>query len=299
LAYYAKIRMKEVTHNDLLKFNYYSGLALIENSHDFLTAQEIDSIVRRHTGVTYRDFIERNFRGLYFTHAENRWLDVALTNIRFLPDRYKRALALHALFQACVMKRPYNLFHRANLYMRFADVNRSFGNLTSWNSNFTDLFRRFAEEANRHVFSNGKNNRALNMDVMDIPGEYDLVYIDSPYMSPKSGGIDYRDYYHFLEGMSKYDDWQSMIDYNSRRKTLKSHYSIWLDRPKIETAFDYLFDKFRNSTIVVSYRSGGIPNSIALKRLLHRYKSKVILHKRHYRYALAKTSGWELLFIAT
>jgi len=297
LSYYAKMRGKEVTYNDFLKFNYYSGLALIENSVKKLSEDEIQSIVTRHQGRTYPDFIERNFSGLYFTDIENRWLDMALTNIRFLQDPYEQALAMHALFQSCTMKRPYNLFHRANLYMRLANVKRGFGNLVSWNTDFESVFRRFTDEANEHVFSNGRNNKALNMNAMDLEGDFDLVYIDSPYMSA-AGAIDYREYYHFLEGMSRYDEWKTLIDYDTKRKTLKADYSMWLDKPHIERAFDHLFDKFRNSSLVVSYKTGGIPSSISLKRLLRNYKSNVTLHKRYYRYALAKTAGWELLFVA-
>jgi hypothetical protein len=52
-------------------------------------------------------------------------------NIGELNNEYKRAIAYSALCQACLAKRPYNLFHRANLYMRTQDVERSFGNKTT------------------------------------------------------------------------------------------------------------------------------------------------------------------------
>jgi adenine-specific DNA methylase len=148
------------------------------------------------------------------------------------------------------------------------------------------------------VFSNGRSNYAFNMDVFDISGEFDLVYIDSPYMTPKNGGIDYRDYYHFLEGMSRYDEWNVLVDMGNPARKLRRQYSIWLDETRIEKAFEYLFDKFRASTLVVSYRTGGIPSAVTLKRLLSKRKGKVMMKKRFYKYALAKTSGWELLFIA-
>ena len=36
------------------------------------------------------------------------------------------------------------------------------------------------------------------LDALDVPGDYDLVYVDTPYI-PKSGvGVDYQDFYHFL-----------------------------------------------------------------------------------------------------
>lgn len=298
LAYLAKIKGKEVTYNDFLRFNYMTGLALIENSNTILNFNEINSIIMKLQNLKYSDFIQENFDGLYFTKEENKWLDIVATNIGSINNIFKKALATYALCQACIIKRPYNLFHRANLYMRTAKVNRSFGNLTSWNTPFEVMFKRFATEANNYVFSNGKKNKALNLDAMDISEDYDLVYIDSPYMSPISGGTDYKKYYHFLEGLSRYDEWKQLIDYDSMCKKMKPYYSIWLDKYKIEKAFDYLFDKFQKSIIVVSYRTGGIPSYVSLKRLLRKYKSEVILREKYYRYALAKTHGYELLFIA-
>jgi hypothetical protein len=244
-------------------------------------------------------FIENNFNNLYYTTPENRWLDTVGSNLTRIGNPYKRAIATHALSQACIIKRPYNLFHRANLYMRFADVKRSFGNMISWNTDFPLLFSRFMQEANQHVFSNNQDNKAMNVDAMDLPVDHDLVYIDSPYMTPKNGGIDYLGYYHFLEGLSRYDEWENLIDITDPQKRIKSQYSVWLDKKRIGSAFDSLFEKFSGSKIVVSYRSGGIPDAVSIKRMLKKYKREVVLHRKYYQYALAHTSGWELLFVAT
>ena len=58
-------------------------------------------------------------------------------------------LARHALNQACLMKRPFNLFHRKNLYIRTANVERQFGNKTTWETPFPTLFTRLVKEANQ------------------------------------------------------------------------------------------------------------------------------------------------------
>jgi len=57
-----------------------------------------------------------------------------------LEDEYEQAIAYFALFQACIIKRPYNLFHRKNLYVRMAKVKRSFGNKKTWDSSFEEMF---------------------------------------------------------------------------------------------------------------------------------------------------------------
>src|SRR5204863_2413441 len=114
------------------------------------------------------------FSGIYFTDKENIWIDQTITNIRQLPQPYEYALAFFALCQACIIKRPYNLFHRKNLYIRLADVERSFGNKTTWDTSFHEWFRIFACEANNSVFDNGQENHALNSDALVVPGDYDL-----------------------------------------------------------------------------------------------------------------------------
>jgi len=137
VAYRLKQAGKQVTYNDLLSFNYYVGLALIENKRSRLSPEEVASLLRRRPGITYPHFIQDHFQDIYFTDEENAWLDQTITNIiRQLTDPYKFALAFFALCQACLIKRPFNLFHRKNLYMRFAEVERSFGNKTTWDKGF-------------------------------------------------------------------------------------------------------------------------------------------------------------------
>ena len=300
VAYRFKKEGKCSTYNDVLRFNYYIGVALIENSQIRLTPEEMDWILTKHSTLTYPRLIQETFRDIYFTAEENAWLDQAFTNIRQLADPYKFALAFFALAQAAIVKRPYNLFHRKNLYARLADVERSFGNKTSWDRPFDSWFRHFVEEANRAVFDNGQTNRALNTDALNVPGEYDLVYIDTPYVSGRGVGVDYRDFYHFLEGMTFYDEWEQQIDCRSKHRRLKRSPSVWTDKARIRAAFDALFSRYQDSILVVSYRSDGIPSEQEILSLLQRYKQNVRVERfGHYKYALSTNHrSEELLFIA-
>jgi adenine-specific DNA methylase len=291
MAYRFKQAGKRVTYNDLLRFNYQIGLALIENSQARLNPEEVDWLLERHPETHYPCFIQENFHNIYFTDEENLWLDQVITNIRQLDNPYKFALAFFALSQACIIKRPFNLFHRKNLYIRLAEVERSFGNKTTWDRPFETWFRLFVEEANRAVFDNGRPNRALNCDAFDVPGEYDLVYIDTPYISSRGVALDYLDFYHFLEGLAMYDEWAEYIDYGSKHRRLKRRPNPWTDKSQIHAAFERLFERYRESLIVVSYRSDGIPSEGELVALLQRYKPKVqVEHFGEYQYVLSTNS---------
>ncbi len=301
VAYRLKQAGKQVTYNDLLRFNYYIGLALIENNRVRLSFEDVDWLLQRHPQITYSRFVQDTFTDIYFTDEENAWIDQTITNIRQLTDPYKFALAFFALSQACIIKRPYNLFHRKNLYIRFAEVERSFGNKTTWDRPFDEWFRIFVEEANQGIFDNDQMNRALNLDALDVPGEYDLVYIDTPYISKRGVAVDYLWFYHFLEGLTMYDEWNKHIDRRSKHRRLRPRPSEWTDKKQIRAAFDRLFQRYQRSILVVSYRSDGIPSESELVSMLKRYKRNVCVeHFGQYKYVLSTNSeSKEILLIGT
>jgi adenine-specific DNA methylase len=299
VAHRLKLEGKRVTYNDALKFNHLFGRALIENSLVRLEPDEIDRVLSRKPGRSHPSFVQDTFHDIYFTDEENEWIDRTFGNIRESRNPYKHALAFFALCQACMVKRPYNLFHRKNLYIRQADVERSFGNKTSWDRPFEHWFRAFAAEANDAVFDNGHENRALNLDAAELPGDYDLVYIDPPYTSSRGVSVDYLDFYHFLEGLARYDVWGSLIDFESKHRRLRTQPSDWTDKSRILSAFERVFARYQDSIIVVSYRSDGIPSEPELVGLLRQYKRNVrAARSGKYKYVLSKNGeSSEILLI--
>lgn len=207
VSYGLKKAGKRVTYNDVLAFNHQVGTALIENATVRLRQETLCQVLSSASNADQTGFVAKTFKDIYFTHEENAWIDGAIRAIQSIADKYERALAYWALFQACIAKRPFNLFHRKNLYIRMADVERSFGNKSTWDKPFDDHFRAFAEEANNAVFDNGLSNRALWTDAADVEGDFDLVYLDPPYISAKGVPVDYHQFYHFLEGLVRYDQW--------------------------------------------------------------------------------------------
>ena len=299
VAYALKRQGKTVTYNDDLRFNHLIARALIENDSVRLGDEEVDELLAPRPGVAYPSFVRDTFDDVYFTRQENAWIDRTITNIRRWGESDEAAVAFFALCQACIVKRPYNLFHRKNLYMRLAEVPRSFGNKASWDRPFDDWFRHFVAEANRAVFDNGRANRSLNHDAMDVPGEYDLVYIDPPYVSSKGAAVDYWAFYHFLEGLTMYDDWGRHVDRSSKHRRLLPRPSPWTSRDKIAGAFERLFERYRRGILVVSYRGDDIPAEAELVAMLERHKRNVRVSRYgRYKYALstnAKSS--EILII--
>ena len=289
VSYMLKRMGKEITYNDLLKSNWYIGKALIENNNTKLNMSEIESLFNSKNGYSYRTTIQRHFKDIYYTNEENVLLDVVVQNIYNLEDQYVKALGLFALFQACIQKRPFNLFHRKNLYLRLNDVKRSFGNKKTWDTPFLELMLRAGNEGNKAVFDNSRSNKALNHSILDIPipdEGFDLVYLDPPYISSKGVGVNYRDYYHFLEGICNYDRWEYLIDFNSKHRRLKSIDNEWNDPKRILKTFEKTISKFQDSKLVFSYRDPGIPGIKALKDIMLSYKKITSIHVKDYKYAL-------------
>jgi len=298
VGYMLKAKQKQVTYNDILRFNWYIGAGLIENDSVRLSEEDIAFLLKKHRNIAYPTFIYDTFKDIYFTDEENQWLDMVVTNTGLLKDFYKKAIAYFALFQACIIKRPFNLFHRKNLYLRLSDVERNFGNKTTWDTPFDVHFRQFAMEANQAVFNNGRRNKALNSDVFDIQEDFDLVYVDTPYISNKGTGVDYLGFYHFLEGLVNYSRWREMIDYRTKHKRLKGNSSVWTDKERIYSAFERLFSKFNESILVISYRADGIPSIDELICILKKYKPTVKTTKRRdYKYVLSTNNSAEVLLI--
>lgn len=299
VGYMFKKNGKKVIYNDHLKFNYYIGKALIENSKQVLDNSDIDTLMTTRKGTKYPRFIQDTFEDIYFTNEENQWLDMVITNIRELNNSYKQAIAFFALFQACIAKRPYNLFHRKNLYIRTADVSRSFGNKKTWDTPFEIHFRKFVKEANHAVFDNGKINSAFCSDVFELETiKTDMVYIDTPYISKNGIGVNYLDFYHFLEGLVSYDRWADLINFESKHRKMKNCNDDWINKDKIHSSFERLFQKYAESILVISYREDGIPSIRELTEILKKHKKDLIIKRLDYKYVLSNNESKEILIIA-
>ncbi len=299
VSYMFKMKDKSVVYNDLLKFNYYTGAALIENSSELINYDDLNIVLSEQNDENY-SLVQNIFKDVYFTDDENIFIDNYIYNLNSYFDHYsyKYAMLLWCLFQACIIKRPFNLFHRKNLYMRTNDVKRSFGNKVTWDKSFNWYIRKFTEELNQAIFDNGKQNISLNMDAMELDIDFDLVYIDTPYISINGSNVDYLHFYHFLEGLCGYEGWKDKIDFSKKHKPLKNIFNPWNYKDKISKAFVDLLNKYRKSHIVISYRSDGIPSIEFLVDTLKKLKKNVtVFSYGEYRYVLSQNGKSQEMLI--
>lgn len=275
------------------------GRATIENKYVTIFPDEATSILLKNEDYDYPFIVSDVFKDIYFYEDENKWIDIVTYNISKVENKYKKAILLSALYQTCLIKRPFNLFHRNNLYLRKNHKKSKFSNHVTWNKNIDDYFIKFINEYNDAVFDNGRNNKALGNNVFDIDMEVDLVYLDPPYLK-RGHSLNYLTMYHFLEGLTDYENWTTKIDYSVKTNKMKprKEISMWHWKTNAEARFDGLFRTFKDSIIVFSYRDDGIPSLQELKHLLEKYKTDVKVYSKPHQYVLSPKKNNELLFIA-
>jgi adenine-specific DNA-methyltransferase len=299
VAYALKTAGKRVHANDVLHAGHLTAVALIENGATRLSEAAVAALVAP-SEPARAGFITEAYDGVFYLPEENAYLDGIVGRIGALPTRYERAIAMHALFQACLMKRPFNLFHRHNLHLRTAEVARSFGNKRTWDRPFAELIRAAVAELHAAIFDNGRPNVATRADAFDVSVDADLVYLDPPYLRASGASFRYGDAYHFLEGLARYDEWPGRLDRSRRHRPFRAEPTTFDDPRRGPEALLELLGRFAALRhVVVSYREEGVPTIAAIERRLRDQGRAVQVHTTPKRFALARSDSGEVLLVGT
>jgi len=300
VAYGLKALGKAVVARDLLASNQVVAAALVANDDVLLEPDEAADLVRPRPERETSTFVRDTFGGVYYPDDENAQIDVIAGNLAAMPVGGRRALASWAFFQALLVKRPFNLFHRRNLSLRTADVERSFGNKRTWERPFGELLARFAAEGSAAVFRGARRCEARMGDVLAAGPAADLVYLDPPYVPVRGAGADYLRHYHFLEGLCDPVTWGARIDRGSRNLRFADAPSPWADRRRLRALLRRVFEHHRSSILALSYRSDGVPSPEEIEADLRAVRGAVQIHDAgEYQYVLSTNRrSRELLFVA-
>jgi DNA adenine methylase len=273
VSYMFKQQGKQVVSNDFMRFTYYFSKATVENSDTLLTEEDVSFLMA--PNPKSGSFIADTFKGLYFSDAENEFLDALTANIELLDDQYKKALAYASIARACMKRRSRGIFTFVG--ERYDDGRRDL------QINLQQHFVENVQIFNKAVFSNGWQNRSLNSDVFDLDVQTDLVYLDPPYYTPNSDN-DYTRRYHFVEGLVRH--WQG-LEFMPKTKTkkFKRYETPFMYKDQVHNAFRKLIERFKNSILVVSYSSNSIPDKTDLTGMLKEYKANVEVHQVEHLYS--------------
>jgi len=273
VAYAMKQTGARVYANDFLHFCYHTAHATIENNTTLLSEDDINRLIR--PASTAPTFIRDTYKELFFNEIDSEFLDHLWTNIQTLESPLKVSIALAAASRACMKKRPRGIFTTTG--------QKGWDDRLDLKLSLRDQFLLAVAAFNNAVFSNGKENKAFNLDVFSLPPDIaDVVYIDPPYISPYSD-CDYTRRYHFVEGFCRY--WQGCeIMYRTKTKKIQSYETAFASKAGAFDAFQRLFHHFHNSKLVVSYSSNCIPSKSEMVDLLKAEKKKVTVFETTHHY---------------
>lgn len=277
VSYLLKSMNKRVYSNDFLKFSSLISKAVIENKSEIIDSTDLSMLLNEN--VKSDNFIQKTFNQVFYSKDDLFFLDKVSHNISRLSSPYKRALAYTALFRSCLKKQPRGVFTIS-------------GNLDKYNDGRRDLRltikQHFIEQVaiyNNVVFDNDQENTTFNLDIFDFSEKMykpDLVYLDPPYVPPSDDNC-YIKRYHFLEGLSKYWNGEEIME-NTKVKKIKKKFTPFSYRKTAIKAFDEMFDKFNDSTLILSYSSNAYPDLETLTSIMRNHKPSVDVKSKPYKY---------------
>jgi DNA adenine methylase len=269
VSYMFKAQGKTVFSNDYMAMSSVYTKAMVENNTTTLSQKEVKRILTKE--VKDDGFVFSTFKGLYFTNVENKLIDRVRANIKNMRNAYKKSIAMAALMRACTKKRPRGIFTYTG--HRYDD-----GRLDLQTS-LEEHFINAVDAINNSVFDNGKKNSSRRGDAMSFTGKADLVYMDPPYYSKLSDN-EYVRRYHFIEGLAC--DWKDVeMQWHTSTKKFKSYPTPFSSRKGASDAFDKLFNKYKDSIIVVSYSSNSLPTLDEMVEILSKYKRVEVIQVDH------------------
>lgn len=274
VSYMFKAKGKNVLSNDYMAFSANISKALIENSGELLPQARAHKLVE--TTFPNDGFVADTFSGLYFSDADNQFIDSMRVGISRIRNPYQRSIAMAALIRTCLKKRPRGIFTYTG--MRYNDGRKDL------QTSFAEHFLNAVDSLNGAVFDNNGRSRSRHGDAMTVrPQQNALVYIDPPYYSPLSDN-EYVRRYHFVEGLAR--DWAGVeIQENTLTKKFKSYPTPFSSRNGAYDAFDRLFKRHRESVLLVSYSSNSQPTLEEMVSLMSKYKRHVEVVPVNHRYS--------------
>ncbi len=272
VSYYLKTLGKDVTSSDFLNFPNVITCALVENDNVIISNKSINKLITNNGEL---NFAYLTYKDIFYTYDDLKFIDSFWGNLNYITNRFEKSIAITALIRACAKRQPRGTF--------------TVSDPTKYNDGRRDLtisikehFIEQCHEVNNAIFKAAGKCESIRKDVFNHKQYYDLVYLDPPYI-PKENDNCYMKRYHFLEGVSCYWKGQDIMESSKVKKIAKPFTPFSYKKTAVQT-FDKLFSHFSKSKIALSYSSNSIPSIEILESLMLKYKDKVTIHSKEYRY---------------
>lgn len=298
VSYFMKGKGYEVYANDFMNYSNQIGKALIENSSDRLSDDDVQMLFSGNSNPEYYNLIETEFSDLFFSREDARLIDAFRSNVDRLNSEYKKALAFSIINRTLTRKITMGHFAHTKALSYANDADRIKRN-ASLARPIKDMFNEFLTEYNAAVFDNGRENNSFCGDVMNfieaLP-PVDMIYLDPPYVNSHP---DYQGYYHLLETLVNY--WKDKKFINSIHRYEPKIHSGFDTKKDIMASFGRLFLLSKKIPYwLISYNDRSYPDKKTILDMIEPYKRVEVIEKPYMNSVGGKGSVKgcnELLFI--
>lgn len=270
---------KTVISNDFLLFNSKIGKALVENKNVFLDSDDIDILFSPNSDTNRYNLMENLYSNLFFIPEETKFLDSFRSNIDYLQDDYKKALAFSVINRAMTRKVTMGHFAHTQALIYASDPKRIKRN-RSLVRPIRDIFLELVEEYNHAVFDNGTDCVAYNENIFDLLpslSNIDVAYFDPPYCDSHA---DYQSFYHLLETYTNY--WKDKEFVNGIKRYSPKKKSGFDTKTDIINSFNLLFKLSEKIPYwLISYNDRSYPTIDTLIELITPFR-EVSVEKKTY-----------------
>jgi len=263
VGFFFKQLGKRVVSVDMLTYAYQIAKALIENNSVKVDGRDRMLIFN---GQKQATLMEDIMGGSMLREKEARFFDELRAGIDLLDDEYKKALCYYAAIMALYSHAAYGQLQiprpgtARNRYVK-AERLKLFS--MKWE------FIQKLMEANRLIFDNGKENKVMQGDTIELVKDIkvDLVYWDPPYADASN---DYEATYRLLEYFVTYKETQ-------KRNTPFMGKGL--------QGFDQLFENAKHIPIwiLAYYENPALPHT-KIAELMRKYRNRVEIESKEVNY---------------
>ena len=278
IGYMYKSKGLAVQSMDRLHYCHHIARAIVENDKVTLTDEEIDALLTESGNV--RDFVRKNFGGIYFNAGVHKQIDIVRSNIDKLSG-YKKDIALFSLGKTCITaKGGFGHF----------GTTKSHDNRADSPAEFKERYKKNCQRINALVFEGEKSCKAYQGDTRKLLGKInaDVAYFDPPYATHFSQ-TNYERAYHFIEGLMTW--WEGK---EIKKDSVTRSYDIPTEVTKANSKgfFEAFLGAAKHiSHWIISYRDQAYPSEAEIKKIVSQNGKSSRMKSKTHQYSISAKHG--------
>ena len=269
-----KPQVKKLIANDLEHYSYILNKNYIQNSATLKSKQErieeLNALDVQENGFIYKHYaLGSGSKRQYFSDMNAKKIDTIRQKIQEWYIKKEIDEQMYTFLLASLLESADKVANTASVYGSF---------LKELKPSAKELLVLEAADFSSHTQEHSVFNKDANILVDDICG--DILYIDPPY-NQRQYGL----YYHMLNTITRYDNFEPQGKTGLRTYT-RSNYC---KTKEVYDSFEALIENADFEYIFVSYSSEGHMSKEEIKNIMQKYGTYSVQTKEHQRFDVGTT----------